>query len=108
VVSFFPPLRPGLLCRPSLPLWHSSSPARRQESASFGAAAGTYEIKGDTLVTRNDVAKMVRGVGLVEQAIVKLQGNTFTAQPKPGEPKAGRATTYTRVRAVVPSRTPAP
>jgi len=35
-----------------------------QEWASLGATAGTYEIKGNTLVTRNEVAKMVRGVGL--------------------------------------------
>lgn len=69
-----------------------------QEWANFGASGGTYEIKGDTLVTRNDIAKMVRGVGLIEQAIVTFEGETFTAQPKPGEPNAGRLTTYTRIR----------
>jgi hypothetical protein len=41
---------------------------------------------------------MVRGIGLVERAIVKFEGQTFTAQAKPGEPNAGRLTTYTRVR----------
>jgi hypothetical protein len=79
-------------------LTEAEKAALYQEWASFGAMAGTYEIKGDTLVTRNEVAKMVQGVGRVEQAIVALQGNTFTAQAKPGEPNAGRVTTYTRVR----------
>ena len=69
-----------------------------QEWAPLGAQAGTYELKGDTLVTHAHVAKMVRGVGLVEQAVVKFEGDTFTAQPKPGEPNAGRVTTYTRIR----------
>lgn len=69
-----------------------------QEWANFGAQAGTYEVKGDTLVTHAHVAKMVRGVGLVEQAVVKFEGDTFIAQPKPGEPNAGRQTTYTRIR----------
>ena len=69
-----------------------------QEWSSIGAQIGTYEVRGDTLVTRADVAKMVRGAGLVEQAVVTFEGDTFTAQPKPGEPNAGRRTTYTRVR----------
>ena len=69
-----------------------------QEWANFGAQAGTYELKGDILVTHADIAKSVRGVGLIEQAIIRFDGDTFTAQPKPGEPNAGRVTTYTRVR----------
>jgi hypothetical protein len=69
-----------------------------QEWTNFGAQIGTYEIKGDTLVTRAHIAKAVRAVGAVEQAIVRFDGDTFTAQAKPGEPNAGRVTTYTRVR----------
>jgi hypothetical protein len=73
--------------------------ARYEEWAPYGAAAGTFEITGDTLVTHNIVAKAVRGMGLTEQATVQLvDADTFVATAKPGEPNAGRQTTYTRVR----------
>ena len=69
-----------------------------QEWAQFGASGGTYEVKGDTLITRADVAKMVGGVGLVEEAIIKFDGDKLTTQPKSDQPIAGRQTTYTRLR----------
>jgi hypothetical protein len=74
--------------------------ARYDEWAPFGASAGTYEVKGDTIITHNLVAKQVRGVGITEEATVKFEGaDTFvaTARSEPGVP-AGRETTYTRVR----------
>lgn len=74
--------------------------ARYDEWAPFGASAGTYEVKGDTLITHNIVAKQVRGMSLTEEATIKFEGSdTFVATAKfePGAPE-GRQTTYTRVR----------
>lgn len=74
--------------------------ARYDEWAPFGASAGTYEVRGDMIVTHNLVAKQVRGVGITEEATVRFEGaDTFvaTAKSEPGVP-AGRETTYTRVR----------
>jgi hypothetical protein len=75
--------------------------ARYDEWAPFAASAGTYELKGDTLITHNIVAKQVRGVGLTEEATIRFEGvDTFvaTAKSPPGTPAYGRQTTYTRVR----------
>ena len=72
--------------------------ARYDEWAPYAASAGTYEVKGDTLITHNVVAKMVRGMTLTEQATIKFEGDTFIARPKPGEPNSDRQTTYTRLR----------
>jgi len=73
--------------------------ARHDEWAPFGAAAGTYEIRGDTLVTHNVVAKAARNMSLTEQATIQqVDANTFVATTPPGEPNAGRQTTYSRVR----------
>jgi hypothetical protein len=81
-------------------LTDSEKVARYDEWAPFGASAGAYEVKGDTIITHNLVAKQVRGVGLTEEATVRFEGSdTFvaTATSEPGAP-AGRQTTYTRVR----------
>ncbi len=72
--------------------------ARYEEWALYAASAGTYEVKGDTLITHNVVAKMVRGMTLTEQAEIKFEGDTFVARPKPGQPNSDRQTTYTRLR----------
>ena len=81
-------------------LTDSEKVARYDEWAPFGASAGMYEVKGDTIITHNLVAKQVRGVGMTEEATVRFEGaDTFvaTAKSEPGVP-AGRETTYTRVR----------
>jgi hypothetical protein len=72
--------------------------ARYEEWAPYAASAGTYEIKGNRLITHNVVAKMVRGMTLTEEAAIKFEGNTFVASPLPGQPNSDRQTTYTRVR----------
>lgn len=73
--------------------------AQRDEWAPFGATAGTFEIRGDTLVTHNIVAKAARGMALTEQATIqRIDEDTFVATPKAGEPNSGRQTTYSRVR----------
>ena len=75
--------------------------ARYDEWAPFAASAGAYELKGDTLITHNIVAKQVRGVGLTEEATIRFEGaDTFvaTAKAPPDTPAYGRQTTYTRVR----------
>ena len=74
--------------------------AKYEEWAPFAASAGAYEIKGNTMVTRNLIAKQVKGVGLTEEATIQFAGDTFTATAKspPGSPPGERSTTYTRVR----------
>jgi hypothetical protein len=74
--------------------------AKYEEWAPFAASAGTYEIKGNKIVTHNLVAKQVKGVGLTEEATILFTGDTFTATAKspPGLPPGERSTTYTRVR----------
>ena len=69
------------------------------EWAGYGASAGTYEVKGNTIINHNIVAKMVRGMTLTEEAIIlNFDGNSFVARAKPGNPNSDRQTTYTRVR----------
>src|SRR5579872_6573575 len=75
--------------------------ARYNEWAPFGASAGTYEVKGNTLITHAIVAKNAGGmtVGATEEATIqRIDGDTFVATPPPGQPNSGRQTTYTRVR----------
>jgi hypothetical protein len=69
------------------------------EWAPYAASAGTYEVKGNTMVNHNVLAKMARAMTLTEEAIIRnFDGNSFIAQPKPGNPNSDRQTTYTRVR----------
>jgi hypothetical protein len=73
--------------------------ARYEEWASYAASAGTYEVKGNTIINHNIVAKMVRGMTLTEEAIIlKFDGSSFVAGAKPGNPNSDRQTTYTRLR----------
>ena len=58
--------------------------ARYDEWAPYAASAGTYEVKGDTLVTHNIVAKNVAGSSLTEEATIKFAGDTFVAAPEAG------------------------
>ena len=69
------------------------------EWVGYAASAGTYEIKGNTIINHNILAKMVRGMTLTEEAIIlNFDGNSFVATPKLGNPNSDRQTTYTRVR----------
>ena len=69
------------------------------EWAGYAASAGTYEVKGNTIINHNILAKMVGGMTITEEAtILNFDGNSFTATPKSGNPNSGRQTTYTRVR----------
>ena len=74
--------------------------ARYAEWAPFAASAGTYEVKGDRLITHNIVAKNVRAATITEEATFSFEGDTFVASVKsaPGAPVGERQTTYTRVR----------
>jgi hypothetical protein len=73
--------------------------ARHDEWASFGAVAGTYEMRGDTLFTHSMVAKNVRGMTLTERAAIRqINAGSFVATPLAGEPNSGRQTTYARIR----------
>jgi hypothetical protein len=69
------------------------------EWVGYAASAGTYEVKGNTIINHTILAKMVGGMTLTEEAIiVSFDGNSFVAKPKPGNPNSDRETTYTRVR----------
>lgn len=69
------------------------------EWVGYAASAGTYEVKGDTIINHNILAKMVLGMTLTEEAVISnFDGNSFVARPKPGNPNSDRQTTYTRVR----------
>jgi hypothetical protein len=69
------------------------------EWTGFGASAGTYELKGNTVISHNMVAKMAKGMTVTEEALIeKFDGNSFVAKPTPGSPNGDRETVYTRVR----------
>ena len=69
------------------------------EWAGYAASAGTYEVKGNTIINHTVLAKMVGGMTLTEEAVIeKFDGNSFVARPKPGSPNSDRETTYTRLR----------
>jgi hypothetical protein len=95
------PRKPSPAAKDPANLTGAEKAARYDEWAPFAASAGTYEVKGDTIITHNLVAKQVRGVGLTEEATIKFEGaDTFvaTAKSSPGAPGGERQTTYTRVR----------
>jgi hypothetical protein len=94
------PRKPSPAAKDPANLTDTEKAARYDEWAPFSASAGTYELKGDTLVTHNVVAKQVRGMTLTEVATIKFTGDTFvaTARSPPGAPAGERQTTYTRVR----------
>ncbi len=75
--------------------------AKYEEWAPYAASAGTYEVKGDTLITHNVVAKQASGMTGTDVATFKFVGDTFVLHPMPG-PDAPRGETvertYTRVR----------
>jgi hypothetical protein len=68
--------------------------AKYDEWAPIAASAGTYEVKGNTLITHNVLAKQVKGVALTEEAIIKFEGDSFIASA----PNSDTQITYTRVR----------
>jgi hypothetical protein len=95
------PRKPSPAAKDPANLANTEKAARYDEWVPFAASAGTYEVKGDTIITHNLVAKQVRGVGLTEEATIKFEGaDTFvaTAKSPPGAPAGERQTTYTRVR----------
>jgi hypothetical protein len=68
--------------------------AKYDEWAPFAASGGTYEVKGNTLITHNVVAKQVKGVTATEEATITFEGDSFVA----GGPDSQTRLTYTRVR----------
>ena len=75
--------------------------AKYQEWAPFAAQAGTYEVKGSTLVRHPMVAKNVAALTPADQpAEFKLSGNTLviTSKSPAGQPARVQHLTLTRVR----------
>jgi hypothetical protein len=67
--------------------------ARYSEWEPFRASAGTYEVKGNRLITHNVIAKQAKGMTATEEATFKLDGGTFMVGPTDGTEMI-----YTRVR----------
>jgi hypothetical protein len=58
--------------------------AKYEEWAPYSASGGTYEVKGDKIITHNIVAKQVAGATATEEAvIVKFSGDTLVLRPAP-------------------------
>jgi hypothetical protein len=75
--------------------------AKYQEWAPFAAQAGTYEVKGSTLIRHPLVAKNVAALTPADQpSEFKLTGNTLviTSKSPPGQPAREQRLTLTRVR----------
>jgi hypothetical protein len=75
--------------------------AKYEEWAPYSASGGSYEVKGDRLITHNVIAKQVRGTSLTEEAVIlAFTGDTLVLHPipPPGLPDDIAARTYTRVR----------
>ena len=68
--------------------------SRYEEWAPIAASGGTYEVKGNILITHNVVAKQVKGMTLTEEATIRFDGDSFIA----GGPGSEKQFTYTRVR----------
>lgn len=68
--------------------------AKYDEWAPFVASGGTYEVKGNTLITHNVVAKQVKGMTQTEEVVITLDGDSFVT----GGPDSQTRLTYTRVR----------
>jgi hypothetical protein len=95
------PRKPSPAVDASSSLTDAEKIARFDEWAPFAASAGAYEVRGDTLITHNIVAKQAVGMTATEEATIKFEGgDTFVASAKspPGAPPGERQTTYTRVR----------
>lgn len=75
--------------------------ARYAEWAQFSAAAGTYEIKGSTLIQHPIVAKSLSGLSPADQpSDLKVSGDTAVLVIKsgPGQPVREESVTLTRLR----------
>jgi len=68
--------------------------ARYEEWAPFAASGGTYEVRGNTLITHNVVAKQVKGMTLTEEVVITFHGNSFVT----GGAESQTHLTYTRIR----------
>lgn len=75
--------------------------AKYDEWAPFIASGGTYEVRGNTLITHNVVAKQVKGMTQKEEVVITFDGDSFIT----GGPDSQTRLTYTRVH---PGSTPAP
>jgi hypothetical protein len=62
------PRQPSPAAQSPTKLTEEEKLARYAEWASFAASAGTYEVKGDRIITHNIVAKNVRGATMTEEA----------------------------------------
>jgi hypothetical protein len=96
------PRKPSPAAQDPARLTDAEKLARYEEWAPYAASGGTYEVKGDKIITHNVVAKQVRGMTQTEEAIIlKLTGDTLVVRPAPipgGPPSDVVERTYTRIR----------
>jgi hypothetical protein len=88
------PRKPSPAAKDPTKLTEAEKIARYEEWDPFRASAGTYEVKGNTIITHNIVAKLAKGMTATEEATIKFEGNTFVASAPNGDTQI----TYTRVR----------
>jgi len=73
--------------------------AKFEEWRPFAAVAGTYEVKGRTLVRHPMVAKNVSMTTADQTDEIELRGNTLVIRGKsPGQPNRERTLTLTRLK----------
>jgi hypothetical protein len=96
------PRKPAPLAKDPAKPTDAEKLAKYEEWAPYSASGGTYEVKGDRIITHNVVAKQAGGTTATEEAIiVKFSNNTLVVRPlatPAGPPGEAVERTYTRVR----------
>lgn len=88
------PRKPSPAPKDPTKLTEAEKIARFEEWDPFRASAGTYEVKGNPLITHSIVAKQAKGMTLTEEVTIKFEGDTFVVS----SPNDDWQITYTRVR----------
>jgi hypothetical protein len=96
------PRKPAAMGKDPAKLTDAEKLAKYEEWAPYSASGGTYEVKGDRIITHNIVAKQAGGMTATEEAIiVKFSNETLVVRPVPipaTPPGEVVERTYTRLR----------
>jgi hypothetical protein len=84
------PRQPSPAAQNAAALTDEEKLARYAEWAPFAASAGTYEIKGDRIITHNIVAKNVRAATIDRGGHVQIRGRHLRRQRQIRAGRAGR------------------
>ena len=96
------PRKPAPAAKDPKKLTDAEKVAFYDEWAPFIASGGTYEVRGQTIITHNILAKRAAGATATEEAvIVRFTGDTYVVRPQPNPltpPGEVVERTYTRIR----------